>query len=151
MERKPKFKPQNSQKFGIITQIHLVQSLTSSAQRGSFLHLLSTGPMAHETLPCCSSHMPLPRWHLTPSRGTASDPAELQILGEPRAIKAAFIFFLALCVVQAKLSVTGSFDIKTGLSFEQPDHESSYMSPGNSRMLLYHCMLTQYVPAHTLL
>lgn len=100
LEPNPKFKPQNSQKFGIATQIHLVPSLTSSAQRSSFLHLLSTGPMAHVTLPCCRSQEH--RWHLTPGRGAASGPAELQTLGELRAksnSREALTFFSLPCVL----------------------------------------------------
>lgn len=105
-----KFKAENGQKFGITAQIHLVPSLTPSAQTGSFLHLLSTCSLAMlpepgATHPCQwqAAH----QWHLTPGKGTASDPAELQTMGEQiansKSREAPCLF--SSCVVQAKLSL----------------------------------------------
>lgn len=125
-----KFKAENSQKFGITAQIHLVPSLTPSAQTGSFLHLLSTCSLAMLLEPGATHPW---QWqaahqrHLTPGKGTASDPAELQTMGEQiansKSREAPCLF--SSCVVQAKLSVTGSFGIKTTSPFKNPDPESS--------------------------
>lgn len=83
---------------------------TPSAQTGSFLHLLSTCSLAMlpepgATHPCQwqAAH----QWPLTPGKGTASDPAELQTMGEQiansKSREAPCLF--SSCVVQAKLSL----------------------------------------------
>lgn len=122
--------------------IHLVHSLTSSAQRSSFLHLLSTGPGTHATSPSCGSQEPCTHASGNQPIGGISLLGKVQLQTqlssnlwgnwEPRA-KAEKLSHFSPCLVLYKLSVTDSSEIKT-------DHlKSQIMNPAKGLLATQEC------------